>query len=121
MRVAVVGGRTFNNYELLKATLDSYSITCIISGGATGADTLAATYCKEHNECFEEDDPARIELVVHLPQWDVYGKSAGAVRNQLIVNDAETMVAFWDGSSKGTKISIDMAKRKGIPVETVYY
>lgn len=121
MKVAVVGSRTFNNYELLKTALDSYQITHIISGGATGADTLAAKYCQEYNECFEEDASSRIELVVHLPQWDVYGKRAGAVRNQLIVNDAEMMVAFWDGESKGTKISIDMANRKGIPVEIVHY
>lgn len=121
MEVAVVGGRTFDYYELLKTALDSYKITHIISGGAAGADILATVYSREHNKCFEDDDPSRIELVVYLPEWIVYGKRAGAVRNQLIVNDAEMMVAFWDGEPKGTKISIDMAKRKGIPVEIVYY
>ncbi len=43
MKIAVVGSRNFNNYQLLKDTLDKYKEKCelIISGGAKGADKLA--------------------------------------------------------------------------------
>ena len=42
MKVAVVGSRSFNDYEKLKQTLDQTpSITSIISGGAKGADSMA--------------------------------------------------------------------------------
>jgi hypothetical protein len=35
------------------------------------------------------------------------------IRNQDIVNAADKVVAFWDGVSKGTKNTIDTAKKLG--------
>jgi len=37
MKVAVIGSRTFNNYELLKTTLEKFNISNVVSGGAKGA------------------------------------------------------------------------------------
>ena len=31
-----------------------------------------------------------------------------------IVNNADMVVAFWNGTSKGTKYTIDYANRKGV-------
>ena len=39
---------------------------------------------------------------------------AAHTRNQMIVNNAASVVAFWDGQSKGTKSTIDKAKAAGI-------
>ena len=100
MAFAVVGTRTFNDYELLKETLDKYVIKKIISGGAKGADKLAEKYAKDNN----------IDIVIFLPDWAKYGKRAGPLRNILIVNECDTLIAFWDGESLGTKSSIDIAK-----------
>jgi hypothetical protein len=47
MKTAVIGSRRFNDYALLQQTLDTYTISQIISGGAKGADTLAEQYAKE--------------------------------------------------------------------------
>jgi hypothetical protein len=104
VKVAVVGSRTFNNYELLKENLDAIpNISMIISGGARGADSLGARYSKEKG----------IPLQVFFPDWDFYGKSAGYKRNVQIVEACDVLVAFWDGESKGTKHSIDIAQEKG--------
>ena len=73
----------------------------IISGGAIGADALAKRFAEENS----------IALIEHIPQWAIYGKSAGYIRNKLIINDADYVIAFWNGESKGTKISIDLAKK----------
>ena len=104
MKFAIVGSRTFNNYMLLEESiLQKYNLSLIneiISGGATGADTLAETFAHKFN----------INLIVFKPQWDIYGKKAGCIRNKDIVTNADVVIAFWDGYSKGTKNSIDIAQ-----------
>ena len=51
MRIAIIGSRTFNDYELLQETLENYKdqISVIVSGGARGADTLGERWAKENN------------------------------------------------------------------------
>jgi predicted Rossmann fold nucleotide-binding protein DprA/Smf involved in DNA uptake len=112
MSLAVIGSRTFNDYNLLKETLEGYEgLEEIISGGATGADTLAERYAKEKG----------IPLRVFLPDWNKYGKAAGPIRNKLIVEASDHVVAFWDGISRGTKSSIDIANQLGKPIDIVRF
>lgn len=102
MKLAIVGTRTFNDYELMKRSLaDLTGIELIISGGAEGADTLARRYAKEHN----------IEIVEFLPNWNEHGKAAGPIRNEFIVKACTHIVLFWDGKSPGTRSSLDLAKK----------
>ena len=101
MKVAVIGSRGFNNYELLKDTLSKINITLLVSGGAMGADTLGEQYAKEND----------IETKIFLPDWEKHGRSAGMLRNTDIINESEVVIAFWDGSSKGTLDSINKAKK----------
>jgi len=78
----------------------------IVSGGAEGADKLARKYALEYNIPYKEF-PAL---------WKLYGKSAGAKRNQQIVDYADEIVAFWNKISKGTAITVEMAVKCGKPV-----
>lgn len=106
MNVAVVGSRTFSDYELVKDELRWLSPEdTIISGGAQGADLLGAKYAREIG----------CELIEHLPDWDKYGKKAGFLRNIDIIKDSDMVYAFWDGVSKGTKHSIDLAEKHDKP------
>lgn len=110
MRLAVVGTRTFHDYELLKSYLAQvwymWGIDVIVTGDAKGADELAKKYAQEYD----------IPLLVFRADWDKYGKSAGPIRNAEIVKAADTLIAFWDGKSKGTKNSIAQAKALGLLV-----
>lgn len=114
MRLAIVGSRTFNDYNRLEEVLFQsgmlYEIECIISGGAKGADNLAKLFALRNNIQFRE----------YPAQWDKYGLSAGYIRNEEIVEACDEVLAFWDGVSKGTKHTIDIAKNKNKKV-TVYY
>ena len=101
MKVAIIGSRGFTDYELVKKTLKPLGITLIISGGAAGADTLGEKYAKENG----------IETLIFKPDWKTYGKIAGFLRNTDIVEASELVIAFWDGTSKGTKDSIDKANK----------
>lgn len=111
MKVAVIGSRSFHNYEMLKNVLSKYHISLIISGGAKGADSLAETYAREND----------IETLIFKPDWDKHGKSAGYIRNIDIIENSDLVIAFWDGKSKGTKHSIDLAKKgnKKIIIERI--
>jgi len=99
MKVAVIGGRDFNDYEKVKQTLSNIDITELISGGAKGADSLGEQYAKGKG----------IPTKIFLPDWNKHGKIAGFIRNTDIIKDADLVVAFWDQKSKGTKDSIDKA------------
>ncbi len=112
MKIAVIGSRTFDNYKLLCEILKTEdSIIEIISGGARGADSLAKKYAKENN----------IKLIEFIPDWDTFGKSAGFRRNIDIVTRANKIIAFWDGVSKGTKHSINLAKKQNKEIKIVRF
>jgi len=110
MILAIVGTRTFSNYELFERIVEeSYDIDLIseiVSGGATGADTLAEIFAKKFS----------IKFTVYKPDWDLYGKKAGYIRNKLIIENATHCIAFWDNISKGTKLSIDIANQLKKPL-----
>lgn len=48
--------------------------------------------------------------------WGKYGKAAGPIRNQEIVNVSDIVIAFWNKKSRGTKDTIDKALRGNKPV-----
>lgn len=103
MKLAVVGSRTGFNREFVNRILNEFferypSITSIVSGGARGVDRFA-----------EEWAAGRLPVIIIKPDWRKYGKSAGAIRNQKIIDACDHVLAFWDGQSKGTKITLDMA------------
>ena len=104
-KVAVVGSRTFNNYELLYKTLSVYhattGISLIISGGAAGADTMAERFAKENN----------IPTSIHKPDWKKYGRSAGIIRNKDIIAECDVCFAYWDGTSHGTANDIELCRK----------
>ncbi len=106
MKIAVVGSRDFDDYEFLKKILDYHPCTKIISGGAPGADTLAKQYSAEKG----------IPMKEFPANWDVYGKSAGYIRNKQIVEVSDEVVAFWNKKSRGTKHTIDLANDANKPV-----
>ncbi|MBD2722207.1 DUF2493 domain-containing protein [Hymenobacter armeniacus] len=110
MRVAVIGSRSFANYEQLARELDALAlaegqpITLIVSGGATGADTLAERYARERS----------IPTRVFLPDFKTFGRKATLVRNKDVVSAADVVWAVWDGVSKGTAHALRESRRLGI-------
>lgn len=115
-RVIVAGGRDFADYKLLSETMDEYlsKVTndiFIVCGQARGADTLGEQYAKEHGY-----------QVNYFPaNWNRFGKSAGYIRNTEMAKNADALVAFWDGTSLGTKHMIATAEQLGLDVRVVQY
>lgn len=109
MKVAVIGSRGFTDYLLLKNNLDRFEITLLISGGAAGADKMAEDYARAND----------IATQIILPEYNLYGRKAPIVRNTEIVKNADYIIAFWDGKSKGTANSISIAKKMGKHCEII--
>lgn len=105
MKVGIVGSRSFSNLEILQNILKTHLIPndIIVSGGAIGVDKLAEEFAKSNG----------FKTHIYLPNWKIYGKSAGFIRNKQIVDNSDYIIAIWNGSSKGTKHSIDLAKGQG--------
>ena len=112
-KVIVAGSRDFNNYEVLKARLDTIlnkkAEIVIVSGGARGADSLGERYALERN----------LPCKIFPANWELHGKSTGYKRNAEMAEYADALVAFWDGESKGTGHMIDLAEKKRIQIRVV--
>ena len=106
MRIAIIGSR-----NIIVKDIGKYISDCeeIVSGGAAGVDTCAAEYAKQKG----------IKLTVFLPEYDRYGRAAPIVRNKKIVDNADKIIAFWDGSSKGTLSTIKYAEKSGKPCQII--
>ena len=115
-KIIIAGSRDFNDYEFLKKKLVNLrdlfiDDDVIISGHARGADALGERFAKEYN----------IPLKLFPADWNKYGKSAGYIRNKEMADNADVLVAFWDGKSRGTKNMINIAIDKGLEVHIVRY
>lgn len=129
MKLAIIGLRDFDNYDLVKSTIQNLypELTEIVSGGANGADSLAEKYADEFNiskTIFEAEwsDLTGKSGPVHIKvgaKGKKYNALAGFNRNSLIINFADSILAFWNHKSPGTKDSIDKAKKIGKEVTIV--
>jgi hypothetical protein len=117
-RTIIAGSRGFNDYTMLADRLDQllrrkegiFDIV-IVSGTAKGADQLGERYAKDRGYKVER----------YPADWDKYGKSAGYLRNAQMADNAEALVAFWDGESRGTRHMIDLAEEKGLEIRVIRY
>lgn len=112
----IAGGRDFNNYKLLKSECSRIINKIknnieIVSGGASGADTLGIQYAKE----------MKYKLTVFPADWNKYGKSAGYKRNMQMGEYADILIAFWDKVSKGTSHMINISKNLGLITYVIHY
>ena len=86
----------------------------IVSGGASGADTLAHVWA----------DALGYEFIEFPANWKKYGKSAGMIRNRKMIDetDPERVLVFYgpEGETPGSKYTEEYARGKGIPVEVFY-
>lgn len=116
-RVIIAGSREMADYEAAKKAIgEAFSEigggapVRIVSGHCRGADILGERYAGEHD----------LELAVFPAEWNRFGRRAGFIRNTQMAEFAleegceGALIAFWDGESRGTKMMIDIAEKKGI-------
>ncbi len=101
MKLLVAGSRSIEEYDLEKHIPDGVSL--IITGGARGIDSAAERYA----------DKKHLSKLVLRPNYKLYGRFAPLKRNEQMIELCDAVLIVWDGSSKGTKYTIDYAKKMG--------
>ena len=97
--------------ELIRSNPTNFNNPVLIEGEARGVDSIAKDYALEHNWSIES----------YPAEWDKYGKSAGYIRNDIMVKEADFVLVLWDGQSRGTKHDIDLCRRYNKPYVLVIY
>lgn len=117
-KVIIAGSRGFSNYKLLREQCNKFlhekrkiNNIIIVSGHARGADFYGEKYAQDEG----------FDLEIYPAQWDKFGKRAGYRRNEQMAEVADALIAFWDGSSRGTKHMIDIMNEKNLLVRVVEY
>lgn len=100
MKLLIIGSRTIKDFDLSGHVPAETEL--IISGGATGMDTVAERYA----------DANGIEKLIIRPEYEKYGRVAPIKRNEIMVDMADAVLAVWDGESRGTKYTLNYAKKK---------
>jgi len=110
MKIAIVGSRdaTLAQYQQIKENVPDQA-TSIISGGAKGADRLAAKYAAEK----------MLPLIEYLPDYKTFGSFAPLMRNQQIIMEADYVVCLWNGFSKGTASVIRLCMKLHKPCKVI--
>lgn len=105
MRTIIAGSRKCVTLEdVVNAVNDCpWEITTVVSGKAPGADTFGEMIA---GELGIPVDPYPITK----EDWEKYGNGAGPVRNRRMAENADALIAVWDGSSTGTLDMINRAK-----------
>lgn len=109
MRVLVAGSRSIRRYAHVARILRDMiplTTTVIISGGASGVDSLAELWAKKMG--------FRVER--YKADWKKYGKGAGFIRNKRMLDEGrpDRAIIIWDGKSVGTKHMRSLLERAGI-------
>jgi len=104
VRLIIAGGRDYQLTTEDQLFLESLlpRITCVVSGGARGADAAGERFAKHFG----------LPLRQFPAQWDKYGKSAGYRRNEQMAEFADAMVVFPGG--RGSQHMVDIGTNKGL-------
>lgn len=109
MRIIVAGSRTATEAQVLEALRRCPWInfsSAVVSGTAEGADRFGELWAEKNH----------IRVIRVPADWKNYGKRAGPMRNKIMAERAEGLVAVWDGVSRGTHSMISLARKHGLRV-----
>ena len=114
MRLIVSGSRNTQHRSAMaqvKAGYASYlklfpAATTLLQGGARGIDAAAKAFFSNLG----------IPVENYPADWLRYGHSAGPRRNHQMAALGDTLLAVWDGESKGTKNMVTEARKRNLPV-----
>lgn len=117
-KLIVAGGREFNDYDRLAQEitrladneLKEYAVS-IVSGMARGADLLAYHFARNNG----------VKVYEFPADWNTHGKRAGYLRNEQMAHFADGLLAFWNGSSKGTAHMIETMEKLGKSIRVIRY
>ena len=119
MKLCIIGSRSIDKAEFVFPVIEKFikdhttgKIT-IIAGGAKGVDQLAKAYANSHGLDFVEFLP------YHLLDKVPFSSKYFFIRNKQMIDNADKVLVFWDGKSKGTEYGIKYSQKIAIPVMVI--
>ena len=112
MKVIIAGSRDIYDPNLVRLAVEQsgFQITQVVSGCASGVDTLGEQYARRRH----------IPIAKFPAAWrdkdGVVNKGAGFQRNQRMADYADALIALWRNESTGTADMIRRAEAKGLKV-----
>ena len=108
MRTIIAGSREGAHMRHLEKAVAEcgWEISLVLSGCARGADSLGEEWARRN----------KIPVERYPADWDRHGKVAGIIRNGEMCENAEALIALWDGQSHGTQHCIKRARELGLRV-----
>lgn len=109
MRLIVAGSRNATEADVREAIRRCRWVdltTCLVSGTARGADSYGERWATEKG----------IPIQQFPADWKRYGRGAGPRRNKVMAQNADGLIAVWDGKSRGTESMIELAVSFGLRV-----
>ncbi|MBJ7598754.1 MAG: hypothetical protein DLM67_11060 [Candidatus Nephthysia bennettiae] len=105
MRVGIVGSRHFPELDRVADYVRSLpSTSSLVTGSASGVDATARRAARERGL------PVR---VLGASFEEAADAGSAMERNQRLVSSCEVLVAFWDGSSQGTRRTVERVLDSG--------
>jgi hypothetical protein len=106
MRLLITGDRNWKDESSICSVIDMFAEIYpdleVIHGGANGADSIAGDLAE-----FRE-----IKVLVFRADWSKYGRAAGPIRNQQMLDEAKpNMVYAFHPDLKNSRGTLDMVKR----------
>lgn len=111
MRMLITGSRDWTDSQMIHWEMAGFAgiltpVTVVHGACPTGADDLADKIAREVGWNVER----------HPADWRLYGRSAGPIRNALMVQaGADVCLAFIRNGSRGATMCADLAEKAGIP------
>jgi len=113
MKLAVIGSREIIDFDTVESIIEDFiddrlnnKVSCIISGGANGVDTIAKNFATKY----------KYDYIEFLPYFKIgprgYDVNDYFVRNEQILDNADAVLIIWDGKSSSIN-NADLAERKG--------
>ena len=101
MKLLIAGSRSISEFDLSQYIAPE--VDTIITGGASGIDSVAERYA----------DARHLSKYVLRPRYDLYGRFAPLKRNEQMVEMADAILIIWDGKSRGAKYTLEYAQKAG--------
>lgn len=118
--VCIAGGRDFDDYEYLCSCMESVKHLYwdkeirVVSGAAKGADELGERWAADYGYVVDSHPP-------DYKKFEGAERYAPLARNEEMAEQADVLVAFWDGKSRGTRHMIGCAFKQGLEIHVFRY
>lgn len=102
MKTIISGSRGITDIAIVREAVkkSGFEISQVLSGTARGVDRLGERWAEENG----------VPVRKCPADWSKHGKRAGILRNVFMAEEADALIAIWDGKSRGTGHMITVAE-----------